>query len=72
MYDDYGNPFSAHLSAHSTDGNWYSMSYMLENPSYDGAIFVLDATSQFVRTVPLHLGRKLMIHDAVATNMWSS
>ncbi len=68
VYDEYEGPFSAHPVAHPTNGNWYSVSYMLENPTCDAAIVVLDANSQFIRNVPLQLGRKPMIHDAAVTN----
>ncbi len=69
-YDEYEGPFSAHPVAHPTNGNWYSVSYTMENPTYDAAVVVLDTNSQFVRTVPLHLGRKPMIHDAAVTNKY--
>ena len=70
VYDEFESPFSAHPVAHPTNGNWYSVSYMLENPKHDAAIVVLDAQSHFVRSVPLHLGRKPMIHDAAITNKY--
>ncbi len=69
-YEEYEGPFSAHPVAHPTNGNWYSVSYMMGNTTQDAAIVVLDGKSQFVHAVPLHLGRKPMIHDAAITNKY--
>ena len=66
-FAEYSGPFSAHPVNHSATGNWYSVSYMMESSEQDAAIVVLNAKSEFVREIPLHLGRKPMIHDAAVT-----
>ncbi len=69
-FDGYQGFFSAHPLIHPPTGYWYAVSYAVDRADRDAAIVVLDDNAQFVRAVPIHLGRKPMIHDAAITDRY--
>jgi len=56
-------PFSAHPVAHPSNGCLYSVAYCWDDPRRDATVAVLDSEAKFLRSFPINLGRKSMIHS---------
>lgn len=70
MEIDYKRQYSAHPVIHRETGRMFAVSYTLDSKEQDANIVVVDKECTLVRTVPLHLGRKPMIHDAAITKKY--
>jgi len=46
------------------------ITYTIQNKDHDAEVVILNDNANFVRSIPIHLGRKPMVHDASITSKY--
>jgi len=69
-FGEYQGSFAAHPLAHPSNGCLYSVSYCWQERTRDAVVTVLDSNAKFLRSFPITLGRKPMMHSSAITEKY--